>query len=122
MVRVFHLFPLFLLNEPVKSLFSCFIDAGLERLSNLPKVMLFDFPKYLTELKELLPGILSGILVSKMPNMTGILYVIQHHYDTGQSSTLLSLEGCHVDDQILKELHIFCAKMKFYTKIPVNMH
>ena len=35
--------------------------------------------------------------------MTGILYVIQHHLDTGQSSTLFSLEGCHVDDQILKE-------------------
>ena len=53
--------------------------------------------------------------------MTGILYVIQHHLDTGQSSTLFSLEGCHVDDQILKEFQIFCAKMKFYTKIPLNM-
>lgn len=62
MVRTFHLFSVFLLNNPKKSLFSYFIDAGLKKLSNFPKVILFDFPEYLTKLKELLQGILSGHL------------------------------------------------------------
>lgn len=61
-VRTFHLFSLFLLNNPKKSLFSYFIDAGLKKLSNFPKVILLDFPEYLTKLKELLQGILCGHL------------------------------------------------------------